>query len=249
MKIKTIELDDGQTSATTPSLEILQGVTGVGAQGIQGVGMTGISTLGDLQDCEGSGPIGIGEGAGSGRQTEEVAIGIGALPSSGNGYNTAIGYQALGNHTVGYGCVGVGFQSNYTNEESVYNVGVGVFSGASKYNNSSYCVGVGYNARGQEKTFVLGNNSYVYAKHSIILGDDMEDLVYKTGESPDGDPEGENISENQVVLGGENITSTILRGVVRIEDESSYSDIEGTVRYDSTAHAMKIYNGTSWVDL
>lgn len=249
MRIKTIELDDGQTSKSVPSLEILQGVTGVSAQGIQGVGSTGISVLNDLNDCIGNGPIGVGTGACGGRGTQEVAIGVGALPSSGNGYNTAIGYQALGNHGVGYGCVGVGFQSNFVNSESVYTVGVGVRAGANRDDSSSYSVGIGYQAKGQEKTVVIGIDSYTTADSSIIFGNDMEDLVYKTGESPDGEPEGESIADHQVVLGGENITSTILRGVVRIEDEATYSDIEGTVRYDSVTHSMKIYNGTAWVDL
>lgn len=241
MKIKTIELEDGQVSSTIPTIDAPQGVTGLqGYKGAQGIGNTGISSVGALSDAFGSNAaIGLGEGACISGLVSNVGIGVGTLPSGTNGYNTAIGYQSLISNALGSGNVGVGYQSNMISEDNTYSIGVGYWAGSSHKDYAGFCVGIGYKATAYHKGICFGIDSNSVAQDSIIFGNDMAGEVYS----------GETIAQNQVVLGGENITSTILRGVVRIEDEATYSDIEGTMRYDSTAHLMKIYNGTAWVDL
>ena len=236
----SIKFYDGYSSQTAPTVTTAGGATGLqGATGIQGEPATAVS-LNDLSGCETiNESVYIGSNAGRYEGSNSVGIGNGAIEYDDGVGNIGIGWNAgNGNYGRSYN-IAIGRDSNRYANDCDYTVGIGQSSGASYNVGSFYAVGIGYEARAGLKSVAIGFRVETPYAHSIVFGEYMVDEI-STGVA---------MQDNQVVLGGENITSTILRGVVRYTPiVQPSSGIEGDTYYDKNSHKLRYYNGTEWVD-
>lgn len=133
-----------------------------------------------------------------------VAIGTDALQKNTDGsYNTAINYDALHNNTTGDGNTSVGFLSLYSNTNGSGNVAIGFGAGGQTDDNA--------NVSGSQNTWIgyqAGPGTPIQLNNSIAIGYHAK-----------------NTESNQVVLGDENIKSTILRGAVSIGNGTPVASI------------------------
>ena len=231
---------DGYSTSTSPTVTTAGGATGIaGATGIQGEPATAI-VLNDLTGCETiNDSIYIGNSAGRYEGEKSVGIGNHALEFDKGIGNIGIGYEAGKSNYKGNYNIAIGRGSNNYAGSEQYTIGIGYSSGASYNCGASYSVGIGYESRAGLKSIAIGFRAKTKAEHCIILGENIDDEI----------TDGVAIEDNQVVLGGENITSTILRGVVRYTPIAQpASGIEGDTYYDKNTHKLRFYNGTVWVD-
>ena len=236
----SIKFYDGYSSSTAPTVTTAGGATGLqGPTGETGEIATAVS-LSDLSDCDTStSSVYVGASAGRLAGVESVGVGNYAIEFDNGVGNVGIGYEAGKNNYGGSYNISIGRGSNGYAGSEQHSIGIGYSSGASYNVGASYSVGIGYEARAGFKSIAVGFQVETTAQHSIIFGEYMDDEI-STGVP---------IEDNQVVLGGENITSTILRGVVRYEPISEPSSgIEGDTYYDIDTHKLRFYNGTVWVD-
>jgi hypothetical protein len=138
--------------------------------------------------------------------SDNVASGYQALYANTTGYgNTAYGLQALYSNTTGYGNTSSGLQALYSNTTGINNTASGhkagryIADGATSNTASSNSVFFGYNTK------PLADSQ----TNQIVIGYDAI-----------------GIGSNTVVLGNDNITTTILKGYVGIGTTSPDSELE-----------------------
>jgi len=169
-----------------------------------------------------------------------TAIGVGAAQSTTGNYNTGLGYNVMLYNSSGIGNVGIGTQALLFNTTKGYNVAIGYRAGA-------------YYGSGTD-ALTLSENSVFIGYHSRGGGDDQTNQVV-IGYNALG------IGSNTVVLGNDDITTTILKGDVGIgtttPDETlqivgtfkSGEDVDNYSEFESDGTYVAKGDATTWDDI
>lgn len=163
------------------------------------------------------------------------ALGAQALSSNNTGVdNTAMGSSALGSNTSGYSNTSTGKIASYANTTGYNNTSNGalsLFANKTGYNN----IAMGYKA-GMDTNLVAGGNDTVY--NSIYLGANTKSFGNGNINEIVIGYDAIGAGSNTVVLGNTDISTTVLRGNVRV---SSVTFNDGTI-LNSTSTIGNIQN-------
>jgi hypothetical protein len=202
----------------------------------------GLNALGN--NTTGGYSIGIGPSAlFNNVGTDNIAIGNQSqqAANTSSSHNYSMGSESLRSNTSGSSNISFGFQNSYSNTTGSGNMAIGTSSFF--YNTTgSYNTALGSNALATNVggTYNVGIGYYANVGSANLYN------VVAIGASAVG------YTSNTIQMGDSNITQMNTSGTIgvgRYSSDSAASGITGSIYYNTSSAALKVYSGTAWLTI